>query len=175
MAEGLRRAACLMLLWSWGAAAVAAPPARVETPADWVGHRLPVFSARALDGPNLRTTEYAGEVLLLAFWGSACARCAEPLAAVRELHSIYRDAGLVTLGVVVDESPAAARAVAADLGLEFPQMLDATRAIARRFALTELPTLVLVDRSGVVRQVYGRPDRKSRRVLVEDIRQLLDE
>jgi hypothetical protein len=41
--------------------------------------------------------------------------------------------------------------------------------------LLDLPTLVLVDRGGIVRQVYGRLDRKGRMALVEDIRQLLDE
>ncbi|MFM7065561.1 MAG: TlpA disulfide reductase family protein [Gammaproteobacteria bacterium] len=172
-----RRWAVAVVLWSVAgiASAAAGLPVRLEAPAEWIGHRLPVFSARSLDGPNLRTSEYAGDVVLLAFWGSGCARCAEPLAVVRALHATYRDAGLVTLGVAIDDSAAEARAYAAAQRLDFPHMLDNTRSIARRFALTELPTLMLVDRSGVVRQVYGRLDRKSRRVLVEDIRQLLDE
>lgn len=157
------------------AATTAIVPEHAETPADWIGFRLPVFSAHALQGPNLRTTEYSGEVLLLAFWTSWCGRCEEQLAWVQGLYATYHRAGLVVLGVTLDDSPAEAREFAAAARVGFPVMHDATKTISRRIALTDLPTLMLVDRAGVVRQVYGRLDRKSRAALVEDIRQLLDE
>ena len=75
----------------------------------------------------------------------------------------------------LDDSPAEASEFATGAGVGFPVMHDITKRISRRFALLDLPTLVLVDRGGTVRQVYGRLDRKGRKALVEDIRQLLDE
>ena len=155
-------------------AAPEAPPA-AESPADWIGFRLPVFSAHALQGPNLRTTEFAGDVVLLAFWASWCGRCEEQLTALQSLGTTYGRAGLVVLGVTLDDSTAEAREFAAASQVTFPVMHDATKTISRRFALMDLPTVMLVDRAGIVRQVYGRLDRKARATLVADIRQLLDE
>ncbi len=157
-----------------GSAALPAPP-RPDTPEDWIGYPLPVLSGKALHGANLRTSEYAGEVVLLAFWASWCGRCDVQLAQVQELHTTYRGAGLAVVGVNLDDSMADAREFAAGAGVGFPVMHDITKRISRRFALLDLPTLVLVDRGGIVRQVYGRLDRKGRKALVEDIRQLLDE
>lgn len=155
---------------AWPQAAQAA-----NSPEDWIGRPLPVLAGKALQGPNLRTSEYAGEVVLLAFWASWCSRCEAQLQQVQALHATYRGAGLTVLGVTLDESPAEAREFAAASAVGFPTLHDGTRSIGRRFALLDLPTLVLVDRGGVVRQVYGRLDRKGRSALVEDIRQLLDE
>ena len=155
-------------------AAVPAPQ-RPDTPEDWIGYPLPVLSGKALHGANLRTSEYAGEVVLLAFWASWCGRCELQLLQVQELHTTYRGAGLAVVGVNLDESPAEASEFATGAGVGFPVMHDITKRISRRFALLDLPTLVLVDRGGTVRQVYGRLDRKGRKALVEDIRQLLDE
>jgi thiol-disulfide isomerase/thioredoxin len=155
-------------------AAIPAPP-RPDTPEDWIGYPLPVLSGKALQGANLRTSEYAGEVVLLAFWASWCSRCELQLLQLQELHTTYRGAGLAVVGVNLDDSPAEASEFAAAAGVGFPVMHDITKRISRRFALLDLPTLVLVDRGGTVRQVYGRLDRKGRKALVEDIRQLLDE
>ncbi len=152
-----------------------AGPAAANSPEDWIGYPLPVLSGKALQGSNLRTSEYAGEVVLLAFWASWCGRCEDQLQQAQVLHATYRGAGLVVLGVTLDDSATEAREFAAAAGAAFPSLHDLTKRIGRRFALMDLPTLVLVDRGGVVRQVYGRLDRKGRMALVEDIRQLLDE
>jgi thiol-disulfide isomerase/thioredoxin len=56
-----------------------AGPAAANSPEDWIGYPLPVLSGKALQGSNLRTSEYAGEVVLLAFWASWCGRCEEQL------------------------------------------------------------------------------------------------
>ncbi|MEY4375614.1 MAG: hypothetical protein RJB26_164 [Pseudomonadota bacterium] len=155
--------------------AASSAPSRPDTPEDWIGYPLPVLSGKALHGPNLRTTEYAGEVVLLAFWASWCGRCEDQLVQLQGLHATYRGAGLAVVGVTLDDSPLEAREFAAAAGVGFPVMHDITKRISRRFALLDLPTLVLVDRAGIVRQVYGHLDRKGRKALLEDIRQLLDE
>lgn len=150
-------------------------PRNAQTPADWIGYPLPVLAGKALQGPNLRTSEYSGEVMLLTFWATWCGRCEEQLGYLQTLHATYRSAGLVVLGVSLDDSAVAAREFAAEAGVGFPTLHDLTKRSSRQLALLDLPTLILVDRGGAVRQVYGRLDRKARKALVEDIRQLLDE
>lgn len=157
------------------AVAPLAAPARPDAPEDWIDYPLPVLAGKALHGGNLRTSEYAGEVVLLVFWASWCGRCQEQLEQVQAMHTTYRGAGLAVLGVNLDDSLPAAREFAAGAGVGFPVLHDITKRISRRFALLDLPTLVLVDRGGTVRQVYGRLDRKGRKALVDDIHQLLDE
>jgi peroxiredoxin len=128
-----------------------------------------------LAGPNLRSSEFVGEVMLLGFWASWCSDCQAELEQLQSLHATYGGAGLVVLGISLDGSAAEGRDFAHSAGVAFPVLRDTTRRVSRRFALVELPTLVLVDRTGEVRQVYGRVTRRQHQALVTEIRHLLDE
>jgi peroxiredoxin len=139
------------------AAALLAPP--LVLPAAATRHPLqgmPAidFALRSVAGVNVRLSEYRGDVVLVSFWGSRCGQCQPQLAALDRLQSTYGSAGLVTLGVGVDDDPAAAREFAAARHVGFALLLDTAKSVARSYRIDGLPTVLLIDRTGVVRDVF---------------------
>jgi peroxiredoxin len=140
-----------------------------------VGQPAPDFALKATSGTNFRLSEHRGDVVLLAFWGSRCGQCAAQLGAASRLVDTYRSAGLAGLAVSVDDDQRAAVEFAVRHPTTFPVLLDPDKAVSRSYRVDNLPMLLLVDRSGVVRQVHRDYRSGDEKAWLERIRQLLDE
>ena len=138
-----------ILLLAAPAAAPAAPAATTQVVG--VGDTAPDFALPVTTGGNVRLSEHRGEVVLLSFWSSHCAVCATQLAALDDLQNTYRAAGLVTLGVSVDDDLMHAQHFARAHAVRFPLLLDRGKGVSRSYGIARLPTTVLIDRSGRVR------------------------
>ncbi|MFO1329729.1 MAG: TlpA disulfide reductase family protein [Rubrivivax sp.] len=132
-------------------AALQASQARAAVQAD---APAPDFTLRQQGGGALRLGEQRGRVVLVNFWASWCGPCKLELPQLNRLHQAYRGAGLVLLGVNVDEDPQAAADVSRRQGLQFPVLLDSDKAVVRRWDLGSMPATVLIDRDGRVRHVH---------------------
>ena len=139
-----------------------------------VGQMAPDFTLPAVAGGNVRLSEHRGEVVLLTFWSSRCAVCAAQLAALGDLQSTYRSAGLVTLAVSVDDDMKSATQFAKSHPARFPLLLDRFKGVGRAYKIELLPTTVLIDRRGRVR--YLLPDyHGTDNSYVAQLRTLLDD
>jgi peroxiredoxin len=127
-------------------------PLALAAPA--VGSPAPDFTLRSSGGPNLRLSEQRGQVVLLNFWATWCGPCREEMPQLNRLYDKYRGAGLVMLGVNVDEDPAKAAEVAQKLGVRFPVLLDSNKQVSSRYELSAMPSTVLIDRDGKVRFLH---------------------
>ena len=159
------------------AAALMAPLAAVTAaaPHPMRGQAAVDFALRSTAGTNVRLSEYRGDVVLLSFWGSRCGQCQPQLSALDRLQSTYGSAGLITLGVNVDDDQAAAREFAASRRVGFPLLLDPEKAVARSYRVDALPLVVLVDRAGVVREVFRDFRSGAEDEYLARIKALLDE
>ncbi len=135
----------------------------------------PDFALKALDGYNYRLSEYRGEVVAVVFWASWCGGCRHELERLQGLSGVYGNAGMKILGVTVDEQPDTARAVAAAIGADFPQLLDSGKSASKAYRLESLPTTLLIDRSGMLRYAYGELDARGESEMLGQLRMLLDE
>lgn len=159
-----------------GAVASAAPDTRsVASTGAIVGQPAPDFVLKTLAGQNLRLSESLGQVVMINFWASWCGPCRQEMPALEKLYSTYRSAGLVLLGVSVDEDIQRAGEFARTLRISYPVLLDHSKAVAPLYDLQALPMSVLIDRAGVVRYVHYdyKPGFEQR--YVEELRTLLDE
>jgi len=162
---GARLLASLLLAAASAAHAQAAPPLRGPAPD---------FALRALDGANYRLSEYRGDVVMLVFWGTWCGDCRAGLVEVERLWRTFRTAGLMALGVNLDERAEAATSLAQAMDTTFPMLRDANKNVSRAFSIDALPTVILLDRSGRVRFVSaGRAGDTG--ALGDSLRRLLDE
>jgi peroxiredoxin len=114
----------------------------------------PDFTLRSNAGRNLRLSEHRGQVVMVNFWATWCGPCKIEMPHLVRIFEKYRSAGFVLFGVNVDEDPKAAVALAARLGITFPVLFDSDKTVSRLYALDSMPTTVLIDRDGKVRQVY---------------------
>jgi thiol-disulfide isomerase/thioredoxin len=147
----LRLSVSLCLL---GAALAAAPRASASGPkAAGVGSPAPDFTLpRLLDGGETGLKAFAGRVIVLDFWASWCAPCAKTLPRLTRLGA--GRSGLAVLALSIDEDRGKAldflgRKEKAGPGLTY--LHDRQRAVAEAYDLGGMPSLVIVDRKGVVR------------------------
>ena len=139
------------------------------------GKPAPDFALRGTSGVNFRLSEYRGDVVALAFWGSRCGTCGEQLGALSRLVNTYQSAGLTALAVNVDDDQVAAASFAAAHPVAFPVLLDPTKSVAKAYRVDNLPMLLLIDRSGAIRYVHRNYRSGSDAQYLDEIRVLLDE
>jgi peroxiredoxin len=139
-----------------------------------IGRTAPDFALPAAVGSNVRLSEYRGQPVILSFWSSRCGPCVAQLATLDRLYRGYAAAGLIVLGVSVDDDPMHAEQFARAHNGGFPLLLDEAKTVSRAYEINRLPSTILIDRSGIVRYSHGddRPDDGS---YLAQIRALLDD
>jgi len=93
-----------------------------------------------------------GQVVVLEFWATWCGACRALLPTLNDWHARYRENGAVVVSVTTDPVGKAARD-AAELGLDYPVLSDPDGMTAQAYQAFALPTLFVIDRHGVVRDV----------------------
>src|SRR5271170_7018817 len=88
--------------------AAASLAARADAPT-MVGKDAPDFVLKAADGANLRLSEFRGQVVLVNFWARWANDSRREIPALNRINTTYQRAGLVILGVSVDEDLRRAR------------------------------------------------------------------
>ncbi|HWM84788.1 MAG TPA: redoxin domain-containing protein [Kofleriaceae bacterium] len=92
----------------------------------------------------------AGKVVVIEFLATWCGSCKTTYRELAELERRRRGDGLVVLGIG-DESEAALRALAAQERLPFAILRDVGGAARAAYRVSDLPTILVIDRAGVVR------------------------
>ncbi|MDR2214975.1 MAG: TlpA family protein disulfide reductase [Nevskiaceae bacterium] len=139
------------------------------------GQPAPDFALRSWQGPNLRLSEYRGEVVALTFFGSRCGQCAAQLASLSRLLDTYRSAGLVALAVNVDDDQQAAQTFIAAHRTSVPMLLDPDKEVAKAYRVDFLPLLLIIDRAGRIRHVHRDFRAGQDAQYLDQIKVLLDE
>lgn len=94
-----------------------------------------------------------GRPAVVNLWASWCEPCRRELP---ELQRLAEQAGddLVVLGVVTEDSPGRAAALAQELGITFPAVLDPSAEVRRAVGALGLPLTLFVGSDGGVRHVH---------------------
>ena len=136
---------------------VAGTPAGEVIPADERA-QAPEFSGTLLGGGEFSSTELAGEVAVLNFWGSWCPPCRVESPQFQEVYADVRDQGVAFLGLNVKEtSEQFALAFVQSEGIEFPSLYDPRGEVAlafRDYPANAIPSTIILDREGRVAAVY---------------------
>jgi peroxiredoxin len=140
-----------------------------------VGREAPDFVLKGADGRNLRLSEYRGQVVVVNFWARWASDSREEMSALDRINTTYHRAGLVVLGVSVDEDLRRAREFADAMKVQYPILFDTSPELGRDYLLQRMPVTVLVDRAGVVRYSNVGFKRGDEVTYLNQIRELLRE
>jgi thiol-disulfide isomerase/thioredoxin len=132
----------------------------------------PEFSGTLLDGGDFDSTELAGQVAVLNFWGSWCAPCRVETPEFSEVAADLADDGVQFLGINVKEtSEQFAQAFIDRFGIGFPSLYDPRGEVAlafRGYPANAVPSTIMLDTEGRVAAVY------TGEVAQDDLRRVLD-
>lgn len=136
----------------------------VVTPAAASAERLPEFSAQSLDGRTLKSSDYAGKLLIVNFWASWCGPCVEEVPSLVKLAkgmkdqlrilAISSDSSLEDINVFLKSFPEF-QGPAIDVVFDGGQNM----ALTKLFAVGRLPESFVFDGQGrMIRKVVGSID-----------------
>ena len=93
-----------------------------------------------------------GHVVVLEFWATWCGACRALLPTLNAMHERMQASGGLVVSVTTDPVGKAAQD-AAQLGMTYPVLSDPDGMTAQAYQAFALPTLFVIDRDGVVRDV----------------------
>jgi thiol-disulfide isomerase/thioredoxin len=137
---------------------------------------LPDIELELLDGTPLRTSDARGKVLVLDFWATWCRPCLWSFPRYAELLVAYEKRGLQIVAVAQDETRnpvddfVRTNAVGVDIALDTHHL-----SAGPPFAVSTLPTVLVVDRSGIIRYRSEGYDSSGYLRLEKKVMELLDE
>jgi thiol-disulfide isomerase/thioredoxin len=126
-----------------------------------------------LESKDVTLKSMQGKVVIMDFWASWCPPCRKTLPQLSGLRA--RHPSLVVLAVSIDEKK--------DNALEFLKprdtslifLHDAKRAVAATYDLGGMPSLVLIDRKGVLRYRHDGYTESDAKAIEAEIRKLMEE
>jgi thiol-disulfide isomerase/thioredoxin len=123
-------------------------------------------------GPTLQGLR--GRVVVLEFWATWCAACRALQPTLNDWHDRYPALQAQIVSVTIDSAVQASRD-AAQLGLRYSVLSDPQGQTARLYQAFALPTLFVIDRAGVVREVSVGYDPARLRALEATVERLIAE
>jgi thioredoxin-like negative regulator of GroEL len=115
----------------------------------------PEFALTTHDEQRLTLEDLQGKVVLLDFWATWCGPCVKATPGLKSLHNKYKNRPFAIVGISLDHDQADWRSYVADNKMEWPQYLDRNGAIARLFQVRPIPTYILIDHEGIVRETQA--------------------
>lgn len=103
-----------------------------------------------------------GKVVLLEFWAPWCMVCRVMAPTMNDWNHRYGAQGVAVMGVTMTPVQQAASA-ASQIGMSYPIASDESGKVTEAYRATALPTLFVIDRRGIVRDVlvgYSSPRLK---------------
>ena len=123
-----------------------------------IGHQAPDFVLTDYQDTEVKLTDFAGQVLLVDFWGTWCPPCLEAMPKYVALHQKYADQGFNIIGIAANDRAEAVEKYAAENDIEFPLPL-ADDQVLQAYQIMAFPTTFLVDREGVIQLAQiGEPE-----------------
>ena len=130
----------------------------------------PDFSIVTLDGEHVDLDSLQGQVVVLDFWASWCAPCREAIPYLRGIQKKFTGQPVTLVSISVDSDAAAWRGAIASEKMAWRHYLDTSGRVAKLFGVKPIPTTVVIDGEGIIRDTITGFTRSFGMTLEDDIR-----
>jgi peroxiredoxin len=115
-----------------------------------IGKKSPEFFADAIDGDPVSLSNYLGSPIVLNFWASWCPPCRDETPHFEKMWRLYRQKGVVLLGINVQDTVADADRYIKEFDVTFTNAIDKDGKIMVDYGVTGLPVTFFIDREGII-------------------------
>lgn len=133
----------------------------------------PELAGDTLDGEQLSTADFAGQMLLLNVWGSWCAPCRKEAPALVEVNGQYPDVQFIGINTR-DLDPAPAKAFVRTFEVPYPNIYDPDGSLLLGFGQLPpkaIPSTLIIDEEGrVAARILGEVTASTLAGVIDDVR-----
>jgi thiol-disulfide isomerase/thioredoxin len=135
-----------------------------------VDEPLPRLQGETLQGRELSTDRFAGDVLVMNVWASWCGPCRVEQPGLVRLADRYRHQGVAFLGIDYQDNHGGADAWVRRYDVPYPSLYDQAGGFADDLAFPFVPHTLVVDRSGTIRyRIFGEAEESELAGLVDEM------
>lgn len=133
------------------------------------------FTGETESGMQLSSDAFAGQVVVMNWWYSACAPCRAEAPDLQALYEEFANQGVEFVGVNVRDTAETALAFDRNFGISFPSIIDAqSGSVSLAFqgvvSPQAVPTTIVIDKNGkVASRILGRIDASILRTLIKTV------
>lgn len=143
------------------------------------GAPAPTFTANTLTGETFDLLDDGrGRVVVLDFWATWCTPCVKSLPALQKVHEQYRDNDdVVVASVNTDQGKGRTRRVelfVKNNRFDFMVLVDDAFELQNAYRVASIPTMVVIDKAGTVRNVKVGIQSSNTDVIAENIASLIE-
>ncbi len=122
-----------------------------------IGDGVPDFILTTFDDEQIAIGDLRGQVVVINFWASWCTPCEHEAAIFEQAYQMYKDRGVVFLGVGYADTEREARAYLEKYGITYPNGPDLGTRISQAFRTHGVPETYIVDPDGHLADVRIGP------------------
>jgi cytochrome c biogenesis protein CcmG/thiol:disulfide interchange protein DsbE len=122
-----------------------------------VGSEVPDFTLTTFDGEQIEVSDFQGDVVVINFWASWCKPCEQEAKELEQAHQMYKDEGVVFLGVAYTDTEREALAYLERFGITYPNGPDLGTRISQAFRIRGVPETYIVGPDGTLAVVKIGP------------------
>jgi thiol-disulfide isomerase/thioredoxin len=111
-------------------------------------------------GDRVRLADLKGKAVVLDFWASWCGPCQAQAPIMDKVARAYEGKGVIVLGVNTSDESESALQFLRSRNIGYASVLDEANRTATEYGVRQLPTMVVIDRSGRVTAVRSRVVRE---------------
>jgi cytochrome c biogenesis protein CcmG, thiol:disulfide interchange protein DsbE len=113
-----------------------------------VGDEVPDLTLTTFDGDLIPFEDLAGEVVVINFWASWCKPCEQEAAELEQAYQMYKEEGVVFLGVDYVDTETEARQYLENFRITYPNGPDLGTRISQAFRIRGVPETYIMGPDG---------------------------
>ncbi len=138
------------------------------------GSPAPDFTLPLLKGGEMTLSAEKGKVVVLDFWATWCGPCRQAMPVIEKVVHAHADKGVKLYAINQAEPPETVTKFLESRKMDMPVPMDKDAKVGNLYGVQGIPFIVVVDRKGMVSEVFPGMPPDFEKVLTDAVQKALD-